>query len=302
MRIGVSLTTAHTDVDAAEGARMIIERARVADQSGLDSLFMGDHHATSFSYYQNTPMLGRLLAEWGNRPAGALYLLPLWHPLILAEHIATLATIMQDRFILQCGIGDPHQAKAIGVNPGQLPSHFEQSLSIMRRLWAGEEVSSDGRWKFGGGCISPRPPKPVEVWIAAVAPPAIDRTARIGDGWLAAPSLSFDDARQHLASYFERCEAHGRPRGTAAIRRDIYVGESDAEAEATAGPIVEAGYRGFPEGAAIVGGPEKVADAFREHAAMGYTDVIVRNLVTDQAKALGCLERLGKVREQVAAA
>jgi hypothetical protein len=31
-------------------------------------------------YYQNAPMLGRLLAEWGEAPAGCLFLLPLWHP------------------------------------------------------------------------------------------------------------------------------------------------------------------------------------------------------------------------------
>ncbi|HEX2564828.1 MAG TPA: hypothetical protein VHK25_12975 [Acidimicrobiales bacterium] len=32
-------------------------------------------------------MLGRLLAEWGDRPAGALYLLPLWNPVLVAEQV-----------------------------------------------------------------------------------------------------------------------------------------------------------------------------------------------------------------------
>ena len=57
----------------------MVERARAADDARLDSLFVGDHHATGpGAYYQNTPMLGRLLAEWGDRPAGALFLLPLF--------------------------------------------------------------------------------------------------------------------------------------------------------------------------------------------------------------------------------
>ena len=50
-----------------------------------------------------------------------------------------------------------------------------------------------------------------------------------------------------------------------------------------------------------MGSVDQVTDAMRELAALGYTDVIMRNLVSDQARALGSLERLGKVREQVAA-
>jgi hypothetical protein len=64
MRIGVSLTSNHPDVkDPREGARWMIERAAAARGSGLASLFIGDQHVSPTPYYQNTPMLGRLLAE-----------------------------------------------------------------------------------------------------------------------------------------------------------------------------------------------------------------------------------------------
>ena len=53
----------------------MIERAAAAHRSGLDSLFVGDQHVSPTPYYQNTPMLGRLLAEWGSAPAGCLFLL-----------------------------------------------------------------------------------------------------------------------------------------------------------------------------------------------------------------------------------
>ena len=65
MRVGISLTTNYPDVkDPRQGARWIIERATAARRAGLDSLFIGDQHASPTPYYQNTPMLGRLLAEW----------------------------------------------------------------------------------------------------------------------------------------------------------------------------------------------------------------------------------------------
>ena len=79
MRIGISLTSSHAIDDVRAGARMMIERAAAARAAGLDSLFVGDHHAMPVPYYQNVPMTGRLLAEWGDKPAGCLFLLPLWN-------------------------------------------------------------------------------------------------------------------------------------------------------------------------------------------------------------------------------
>ena len=64
MRVGISLTSAHAGVEDRTGARWMIERAAAANRAGLDSLFIGDHHSTPTPYYQNVPMLGRLLAEW----------------------------------------------------------------------------------------------------------------------------------------------------------------------------------------------------------------------------------------------
>ena len=93
MKVGVSLRSGYAPMDARTGARWLVERARAARDAGLDSLFIGDHHNVPVPYYQNVPMLGRLLAEWDDRPAGALFLLPLWHPVLLAEQIGTLASI-----------------------------------------------------------------------------------------------------------------------------------------------------------------------------------------------------------------
>src|SRR6266404_3884578 len=119
MRIGISLTSNHPDVkDPRQGARWMIERAAAARRAGLDSLFVGDQHVSPTPYYQNTPILGRLLAEWGEAPAGCLFLLPLWHPVLAAEQVGTLAAI------------------------ATRPSAFEEALDIVRRLLAGETVSS----------------------------------------------------------------------------------------------------------------------------------------------------------------
>lgn len=300
MRIGISIASSYRVENVRDGARWMIERARAAADAGLDSLFYGDHHVTPAPYYQNTPILARALAEWRDAPAGALYLLPFRHPVLLAEEIATLATIAPNRFILQCALGyGDREFAAFGINPKHRPSRFEECLDVMRRLWAGETVSHSGRWQIDGAHISPTPPEPVEVWIAAEADPAIERAARLGDGWLAAPSLSPQRAAESLERYLAYCDQHKRPPGVRAIRRDIYVGENAAQAEAVGGAVVAAGYRGFPPDATIVGDAAAVAEAFDRLARLGYTDVIVRNLVSEQSEALASIGRLAEVRRMM---
>ena len=142
MKVGISITSAYPTGSGRDGATSMIARARAAAEAGLDSLFVGDHHVVPTSYYQNTPMLGRLLAEWDHRHAGALFLLPLWNPVLLAEQVATLACITRGPFILQCALGaNDYQFKAMGANIKVRPSAFEQSLRVLRALWKGETVS-----------------------------------------------------------------------------------------------------------------------------------------------------------------
>jgi alkanesulfonate monooxygenase SsuD/methylene tetrahydromethanopterin reductase-like flavin-dependent oxidoreductase (luciferase family) len=301
MRVGVSLRTSFVTDDVRLGARWVIERARAAWDSGLDSLFVGDHHVTPVPYYQNTPMLGRLLAEWGDRPFGALFLLPLWNPVLVAEQVGTLATFAPGRFILPCAVGGGEQQFAgMGTDNRRRPSHFEAGFDIIRRLLAGETVSADGPYRVREARISPIPPEPVEVWIGGTAGPAVDRAARLGDGFLANADITPTQAREVLDFYRERAATHGREPTALAIRRDIHVGADDADAESVAGPVVAAGYRGFDPSACTYGGVDRVAERFSEYAAMGYTDVIVRHLAEDHAEVLKSHERLAEVRRLVA--
>jgi alkanesulfonate monooxygenase SsuD/methylene tetrahydromethanopterin reductase-like flavin-dependent oxidoreductase (luciferase family) len=275
----------------------MIERTAAARRAGLDSLFLGDHHVSPTPYYQNTPMLGRLLAEWGGAPAGCLFLLPLWNPVLVAEQIGTLASIAQGPFIMQCGLGyGEAQFAAMGANLKTRPSAFEEALDIARRLLAGETVSSSRRFRITRASIAPRPAEPVDVWIGASAPPAIDRAARMADGWIASPGLIREEARSQADFYRERCAAYGKRPAAIALRRDIYVGETSADAQTVLQQALSKGYRGIPAEALIAGSIDEIAAQFNILGEFGYTDVIVRHLTNDQPKVLGSLERLEKVR------
>ena len=302
MRIGISLTSNHPDAkDPRQGARWMIERAAAARRAGLDSLFVGDQHVSPTPYYQNTPMLGRLLAEWGEAPSGCLFLLPLWHPVLVAEQIGTLAAIARGPFIMQCGLGwGEARFAAMGASIKTRPSAFEEALNIVRRLLAGETVSSSRRFRVAQASLALRPTEPVEVWIGASAPPAIDRTARLAEGWIASPSLTRAEARSQADFYRERCAAYGRQPKAVVLRRDIYVGQSSSEAQAVLQHALTRGYRGMPAEALVAGSVDEVAEQFRSFVELGYTDILVRHLGNDQPKVLGSLERLAAVRAALA--
>ena len=298
MKIGISLTSNHPDAkDPRQGARWMIERAAAANRAGLASLFVGDQHVSPTPYYQNTPMLGRLLAEWGEAPAGCLFLLPLWQPVLVAEQIGTLATIAQGPFIMQCGLGwGEGRFAAMGASIKTRPSAFEEALDIVRQLLAGETVSSSRRFRVTNASLALRPAEPVEVWIGASAPPAIDRAARLADGWIASPGLSREEARSQADFYRERRALYGRRPSAVALRRDIYVGESSVDAQTVLQQALSKGYRGIPADALIAGTIEEVARQFRALGELGYTDILVRHLTNDQPKVLGSLARLEAVR------
>jgi Luciferase-like monooxygenase len=84
---------------------------------------------------------------------------------------------------------------AMGANIRTRPSAFEEALDIVRRLLAGETVSSSRRFRVAEASLALRPAEPVEVWIGASAPPAIDRAARLAEGWIASPGLTHEEAR-----------------------------------------------------------------------------------------------------------
>ena len=270
--------------------------------AGLDSLFIGDHHNVPVPYYQNVPMLGRLLAEWDERPAGALFLLPLWHPVLLAEQIGTLASIAQGPFIMQCALGGgAEQFDALGVSMRTRPSCSRPRSTSCAGSAPARKSSTDAPLKIAHARIAPVPPEPLEVWIGGAAAPAVDRAARLGDAFLIGPEATPAEVSDLVGTYREASARHGRTPAKIAVRRDVHVGADDADTRRVAGPILDRGYRGFDPAAPVVGGVETVTAAFADLGERGCTDVIIRHLADDHREVLASFERLGAVRAAVAA-
>lgn len=299
MEIGLSVTSAHPrSMPEPTVAQWAIERAGAAREAGFASFSVGDQHAAAtFQYLQNVPLMARCLAEIGPMTALPLYLTPLWHPVAIAESVGTLACIAQGPLHCIFGLGAGEaQFAAMGVRVQERASRMEEALPLLRRLMREDSVTHAGKhWRLDNVSINPKPPSPPEFWIGATAAAAIDRAARLGDAWVCGPEGGAAEAVALLQQYRQALAGHGRTEAVRVypIRRDVYVGESDAEAEGSAGPLVAKGYRGFPREALIIGGAERTIEEMRALGRSGFNHVQIRFLPVGQAKILASIGRIG---------
>jgi alkanesulfonate monooxygenase SsuD/methylene tetrahydromethanopterin reductase-like flavin-dependent oxidoreductase (luciferase family) len=282
MRVGISVGTAFNTNGPRghrEGPLGVLSQVQAANRAGLDSLTLGDHHATGpAGYVQNVPMLGRILAEWIDRPVGCLFLVPLWHPVLMAEQIGTLAAMSSGPFIVQTGLGGgTDQFRAMGAELSQRGARFEEGVLVVQALLRGESVDS-GLWGVLGAAVAPLPPDGVEWWIGGGAPKAIERAARLGDCWYGNADLTPVTAQRDIDIYREACARWGRTPRRIPIRKDVFIAEDRAEAEQVGNALVAGGYRGFDRRAVAYGDPESVAEQLSVFGALGFTDIIIRTM------------------------
>jgi len=309
MRVGISIGTVFsTDGPGGHraGPQTVLSQAWAADRAGLDTLTLGDHHSTGpAGYVQNVPMLGRILAEWTGRPIGCLFLVPLWHPVLLAEQIGTLAAMSSGPFIVQTGLGGGEgQFRAMGADLDQRATRLEEGILVAQALLQGETVDS-GLFAMEGARIAPLPPEGTEWWIGGGVPKAIDRAARLGDCWYGNADLTPDAAARDIGIYREACARHGRQPIRIPIRKDVFIAESRAEAERVGDALLADGYRGFDRKAVAYGDPDSVAEQFSVFGALGFTDVIIRTMTplppeTGREGASRSVELAGEVRALLA--
>jgi alkanesulfonate monooxygenase SsuD/methylene tetrahydromethanopterin reductase-like flavin-dependent oxidoreductase (luciferase family) len=296
VRVGISLGTAYRSGDP-DGVESVIRQARAASDANLDTLSVGDHHATGpMPYLQNIPTLGRLLAEWDRRPAGCLFLVPLWHPVLMAEQIGTLAEIAAGPFIIQTGLGGGSaQFRAMGVPKSARVSRLEEGIAVVRALLGGESVTSS---LFGleDARIAPVPTKGVEWWIGGGTTASIDRAARLGDCWYANADLTVSSARALMEIYRDACARHGSEPLRIPIRKDVFAADTKAEAEKVGDALMSAGYRGFDRDAVAYGDPDSIADQLGAYEEIGFTDIIIRTMPAPIDHAVRSVELMGDVR------
>ena len=187
-----------------------LEQITGAEQLGFDSIWMTEHHFCDDGY---TPsplvMAGAIGARTKRLRIGTnLMILPLHNPVRIAEDAATLSLLTGGRFDLGVGIGYRElEFREFGRELKQRPSLIEEAIAIIRKAWAGERLNFEGkRFRVGDVRVTPVPEHTPHLYLGGMAEPAIDRAARIADGFLSTGGIGNDVYVQCLARHGKRPE------------------------------------------------------------------------------------------------
>ncbi len=174
-----------TDVYAAT-----IEQAVLADELGFDHVWFTEHHFLEDGYLPAfQPLAGAIAARTKQiRISNDIALLPLYHPIRLAEELAVLDQISNGRMEFGIGMGYvPKEFDAFGVPLRNRVSMTDEAIEILRLAWGEGPFSFKGkRYNLSNIDVHPKPVQPggPPLWIAAMKEPGALRAARFGTNLL----------------------------------------------------------------------------------------------------------------------
>src|SRR3979409_499387 len=171
----------------------ITEEALHADRLGMHSAWIGEHHFNSLGVLSCPDLvLGSLAARRKPcRLAPAVTVLPLHHPIRVAEQWATLDLLSNGRVDFAAGRGyDSREYAPFKVSVADNQGIFEEGMELVRRLWAADDrISHHGKhYSFDDVRITPKPvQRPLPAYVASFSKPSIELAARLHLGIAAAP-------------------------------------------------------------------------------------------------------------------
>lgn len=147
------------------------------------------------------------------RLATGVLLLPQRNPVYTAKHVATLDWMSGGRVDVGIGIGwSSEELAALDVPLAHRGARCDEYIAVLRTLWtdpvseyAGELYRLPACRQYPKPVQSPHPP----LWIGGKSDAALDRVARLGDGWYAF-DLTPAQLEERLGALRRRCEMHER--------------------------------------------------------------------------------------------
>jgi 5,10-methylenetetrahydromethanopterin reductase len=160
----------------------MIELARLADEIGMESIWMSDH--LCFRDSLTTSMA--LLAATKKIKVAAAPMSPYSrNPIITAMSIATMEEFAPGRVIASPGTGNAAALKEAGIDSPHPLQTMREYVDILRRYLKGDTVNFQGKMiQVNGAKMGFVPSTPIEMYITAVRPRMLQLGGEIGDGVL----------------------------------------------------------------------------------------------------------------------
>jgi luciferase family oxidoreductase group 1 len=215
-----------------------IEQAQAAESLGFRNTWLGEHHFSTYGYLSRPLQLASYIAAKTTRLriGTAVIVVPLHHPLLIAEEIAMLDILSNGRADVGLGRGyQRYEFERLGLELDTKGEKWNESLDIILKAFEGKPFTYEGRIFrvpetsiFPQAVQKPRPP----IWAVAQSPFSIEAAAKRGLNVLTG---GFGVSVERLAEFgrhFDKIVAETKPaqKPLVGVQRAVYVTKDDADA------------------------------------------------------------------------
>jgi probable F420-dependent oxidoreductase len=218
MQFGINIAN-HRDLMSK---RYIVETARLAEDLGLDSVWIPDHIIVPTAveerygpvYYEPLTVLAYLAGVTRRVQLGTTVLIiPYRHPIVTAKAVASIDQLCDGRLILGVGTGWAEaEFQILKLSFAERGRVTDEYLRIMQTLWQQEAPHFSGQYyTFGDFLFAPRPvqqPTP-PIWVGGSSGAALRRAAEFAVAWHP-NNPALETLPQDLQKLHRLCQERGR--------------------------------------------------------------------------------------------
>ena len=305
MHVGIFIEELRQGVTQAEAFRDIFQLAERCEAWGVECVWLGEIHFTpTRSVISASLQVASAIASRTRRlrVGTAVQVLPLNHPLRIAEEVATVDQISEGRF--EFGIGRSGVVRtydAYGIPYAESQARFREALEIIRLAWRGEPFSYEGEFfRVDNAVVVPRPvqvPHP-PIRMATTSDETFPAAGRMGlPIFVGLRTTELEDLQAQLAPYRQAWRDAGHPgSGSVYLRLPVYASPTAAGAREEPRESMAAFFARQTElaraavGRAGAGPADKRRMQAERMAALTYDDVLARKVAF--GTAAGVVDRL----------
>ena len=231
----------HESVTQEQALRDAMEQIELADQLGLDEVWLGEHRFSRHGLLSGIfTFLGQVAARTKHVRIGtAVIVLPLHNPILVAEETAMLDVISGGRFNFGIGAGYQRQEfDGIGVNMEESRERFQEAVDVITRAWTEESLTFHGKYTNVDDLeVIPKPlqkPHPPLFQAVSTSPASIEFAASRQIQVIAGgPTDILGQAPQVIQRWRDKMDEYGYPHAhlDPPMSKAIYVAPTMAEAE-----------------------------------------------------------------------
>jgi len=216
------------------------------DRLGYDGVGFNEHHTSPYGLMNSPNLMAAAAAQRTKRLKLLIYgnLIPLHHPLRLAEELAMIDCLSNGRLIAGIARGIPREYQVHNVPLSESRARFEEAYDIITRAWTEDVFSYEGKfWSYKNVAMWPRPvqqPHP-PIWTPITASKESIEFAAKNNIPITPGESRVQGLQQDIIRYYAKCLAAAGHRITPkhlSIAANTYIADSKAQAVKEAGPYL----------------------------------------------------------------